>query len=182
MDIDMSALRGLVREKDISLDVVVDAIEAALLVAYHHTEGAQQRARVVLDRSTGHVTVFAEQVDESGDVLREWDDTPEGFGRIAATTAKQVIVQRLRDAEDERTFGEYSGREGDVVSGVIQQGRDPREVMIDLGDIEAGRGLRARRAHSLLRRPGAQDATRSACDGVAHTSQPRAAPFRARGP
>ena len=137
MDIDMSALRGLVREKDISLDVVVEAIEAALLVAYHHTEGAQPRARVVLDRSGGHVTVLAEEVDEAGDVVREWDDTPQGFGRIAATTAKQVIVQRLRDAEDERTFGEYSGREGDVVSGVIQQGRDPREVLIDLGDLEA---------------------------------------------
>jgi transcription termination/antitermination protein NusA len=137
MDIDMSALRGLVREKDISLDVVVDAIEAALLVAYHHTEGAQPRARVALDRSSGHVTVLAEEVDEAGDVVREWDDTPEGFGRIAATTAKQVIVQRLRDAEDERTFGEYSGREGDVVSGVIQQGRDPREVLVDLGDLEA---------------------------------------------
>jgi N utilization substance protein A len=70
-------------------------------------------------------------------VLREYDDTPTGFGRIAATTAKQVILQRLRDAEDEQTFGEFAGREGDIVSGVIQQGKDPRNVFVDLGKIEA---------------------------------------------
>src|SRR6478736_3472836 len=136
MDIDMGALRGLVREKEISLDVVVSAIEAAMLVAYHHTEGSKQNARAVLDRKTGHVAVLAREVSEEGEPLGEYDDTPEGFGRIAAQTARQVILQRLRDAEDERTFGEYSGREGDLVSGVIQQGRDPREVMVDLGDIE----------------------------------------------
>ena len=70
-------------------------------------------------------------------MLREYDDTPTGFGRIAATTAKQVILQRLRDAEDEQTFGEFSGKEGDIVSGVIQQGKDPRNVFVDLGRIEA---------------------------------------------
>ena len=70
-------------------------------------------------------------------MLREWDDTPEGFGRVAATTARQVILQRLRDAEDEATFGAWSGREGDLVSGVIQQGPDPQMVLIDLGPLEA---------------------------------------------
>jgi N utilization substance protein A len=154
VDIDMAALRGLVREKEISLDVVVSAIEAALLVAYHHTEGARREARVVLDRETGHVVVLArEDVEEvetasDGEAVAdgepapaaprvEFDDTPKGFGRIASQTARQVILQRLRDAEDERTSGEYAGREGDLVSGVIQQGRDPRDVMVDLGDIEA---------------------------------------------
>jgi N utilization substance protein A len=137
MDIDVAALKGLVREKEISLDLVVGAIEAALLVAYHHTEGSRPDARVVLDRKTGHVNVLVKEIGEDGQVVGEFDDTPSGFGRIAATTARQVIIQRLRDAEDERTFGEYSGREGDLVSGVIQQGRDPREVMVDLGDIEA---------------------------------------------
>ena len=132
----MAALRGLVREKEISLDIVVNAIEAALLVAYNHTEGSKPHARVVLDRSTGHVTVFARELSETGEPVGEYDDTPEGFGRIAAQTARQVILQRLRDAEDERTFGEYSGREGDLVSGVIQQGRDARDVMVHLGDIE----------------------------------------------
>ena len=69
--------------------------------------------------------------------MGEFDDTPEGFGRIAATTAKQIMLQRLRDAEDERKFGEFSGKEGDIVSGVIQQGRDPNDVMVDLGKLEA---------------------------------------------
>jgi N utilization substance protein A len=92
---------------------------------------------VQLDRKSGHVTVWAQEVDEQGTVLSEWDDTPEGFGRIAATTAKQVILQRLRDAEDEVTFGEFVGKEGDVLSGTIQQGRDPRAVLVDLGKVEA---------------------------------------------
>jgi N utilization substance protein A len=83
------------------------------------------------------VTVWAAETDDEGTVLREYDDTPTGFGRIAATTAKQVILQRLRDAEDEQTFGEFSGKEGDIVSGVVQQGRDARNVYVDLGRIEA---------------------------------------------
>src|SRR6187402_1262495 len=137
MDIDMTALRALEREKEISFPMLVEAIESALLVAYQRTEGHQPVARVELDRKSGHVTVWAAETDDEGNVLREWDDTPTGFGRIAATTAKQVILQRLRDAEDEQTFGEFAGREGDIVSGVIQQGKDPRNVFVDLGKIEA---------------------------------------------
>jgi transcription termination/antitermination protein NusA len=137
MDIDMSILRALERDKEISLDIVVDALQQALLTAYHKTPGAQQRARVEIDKRTGRVTVLAAEVDSEGEVVREYDDTPEGFGRIAATTAKQVILQRLRDAEDDLRFGEFSGREGDLVSGVIQQGRDPQDVLVDLGKIEA---------------------------------------------
>jgi transcription termination/antitermination protein NusA len=137
MDIDMSILRALERDKEISLDIVVDALEQALLTAYHKTPGAQARARVEIERRTGRVTVMAAEVDEEGEVVREYDDTPDGFGRIAATTAKQVILQRLRDAEDDLRFGEFSGREGDLVSGVIQQGRDPQDVLVDLGKLEA---------------------------------------------
>jgi transcription termination/antitermination protein NusA len=137
MDIDMSALRALEREKEISFSMLVEAIESALLVAYQRTEGHEPHARVELDRKSGHVTVWAAEVDEDDNVIREWDDTPTGFGRIAATTAKQVILQRLRDAEDEQTFGEFSGKEGDIVSGVVQQGRDPRNVYVDLGRVEA---------------------------------------------
>ena len=137
MDIDMAVLRSLEREKDIALEVVVEAIEAALLVAYHRTEGAQQHARVELDRKTGHVTVFARELAEDGTLAREYDDTPADFGRIAATTAKQIILQRLRDAEDEVRYGEFSGKEGDLISGVIQQGRNPDDVMVDLGKLEA---------------------------------------------
>lgn len=137
MDIDLTVLRALEREKEISFDILVEAIEQALLIAYHKTPGAQARARVQLDRKSGHVTVLASEVDEEGNTLAEYDDTPEGFGRIAATTAKQVILQRLRDAEDDAKFGEFSGREGDIISGVIQQGRDPQDVLVDLGKLEA---------------------------------------------
>lgn len=137
MDIDMTVLRSLEREKEISFDILVDAIEQALLIAYHKTPGAQPKARVELDRKNGHVTVFAAETDEEGNLVAEYDDTPAGFGRIAATTAKQIILQRLRDAEDDAKFGEFSGREGDVISGIIQQGRDPQDVLVDLGKLEA---------------------------------------------
>ncbi|MFL6240858.1 MAG: transcription termination factor NusA [Actinomycetes bacterium] len=143
MNVDMTALRALVREKDISFDLVVEALEAAMLTAYHRTEGAEEHARVQLDRRTGEVSVFAQEVGPEGNVLREYDDTPAGFGRVAATTARQVILQRLRDAEHEITYGEYAGREGDIVAGVVQQAGPPRQgeaargVRVDLGKVEA---------------------------------------------
>jgi transcription termination/antitermination protein NusA len=137
MDIDLSILRMLEREKEISFDVLVEAIEQALLTAYHKTPGAQEQARVQLDRKSGHVTVLAAQLDDEGAQVGEYDDTPDGFGRIAATTAKQIMLQRLRDAEDDIRFGEFSGKEGDLISGVIQQGRNPDDVMVDLGKLEA---------------------------------------------
>lgn len=136
MDIDMAALRMLEREKEIPFDLLVRTIEQALLLAYHRTEGAQSHARVSLDRASGHVVVWAQEVDPAGAVQREWDDTPEGFGRIAASTARQTILQRLRDAEDEQVLGEFIGREGDIVTGVVQQSSDPRMVHVDLGTVE----------------------------------------------
>ncbi len=137
MDIDMTALRLLEHEKGTSLDVLVGAIEQALLSAYHHTPGAKPDARVEIDRRSGHVTVWAREPGEGGAVGPEYDDTPSGFGRIATATARQVIVQRLRDAEDDQVLGAYRGREGEVVAGVVQQGRDPRTVLVDLGGVEA---------------------------------------------
>ncbi|MDQ3503712.1 MAG: transcription termination factor NusA [Actinomycetota bacterium] len=142
MKIDMAALRGLEREKEISFDLVVGAIETALLMAYKHTEGAQPHARVELDRTTGEVHVFAQQLAEDGTLAGEHEHTPEGFGRIAASTAKQVILQRLREAERALSYGEYAGREGDVVTGIIQQapqrpGAPPnRNVLVLLGSGE----------------------------------------------
>ncbi len=142
MKIDMNALRGLEREKEISFDLVVSAIETALLTAYRHTEGAQPQARVELDRGSGEVVVLAQELAEDGTVAREYDDTPEGFGRIAASTAKQVILQRLREAESALSYGEYAGREGDVVSGIVQQAPQRpgaplnRNVMVKLGTAE----------------------------------------------
>jgi len=143
MDIDLAALRGLERERDISLDVIIPAIEQAMLVAYHRTEGARRIASVELDRKTGHVVVWAREegvadpdTQERADPGPEFDDTPAGFGRIAASTARQVIVQRLRDIEDEAIMGDFHGREGDIITGVIQQSSDPRYVMVDFGTVE----------------------------------------------
>ncbi len=143
MDIDLAALRGLERERDISLDVIIPAIEQAMLVAYHRTEGARRLARVELDRKTGHVIVWARdegvvdpETEERSEPGPEFDDTPAGFGRIAASTARQVIVQRLRDLEDEAIMGDFHGREGDIITGIIQQSSDPRYVMVDFGAIE----------------------------------------------
>ncbi|MGI9003539.1 MAG: transcription termination factor NusA [Pseudonocardia sp.] len=139
MNVDIAALRTIEREKDIPFETVIEAIETALLTAYKHTEGHQPHARIDIDRKTGAVRVLAQELGADGAVDVEWDDTPEGFGRIAATTARQVIVQRLRDAEHERTYGEFSTKEGEIVAGVVQ--RDARAnargvVIVSLGQIE----------------------------------------------
>ncbi|MDZ7886334.1 MAG: transcription termination factor NusA [Mycobacterium sp.] len=125
MNIDMAALHAIESDKGISVDIVVDTIKSALLTAYRHTEGHEADARIDVDRKTGVVKVMARETDDDGNLINEWDDTPEGFGRIAATTARQVILQRLRDAENERMYGEFSAHEGDIVAGVVQ--RDARE-------------------------------------------------------
>ncbi|GGM38509.1 transcription termination/antitermination protein NusA [Longimycelium tulufanense] len=139
MNVDIAALRAIERDKDIPFETVLEAIETALLTAYKHTEGHQPHARVEIDRKTGVVRVLAQELGPDGTVEREWDDTPEGFGRIAATTARQVILQRLRDAEHERTFGEFSAKEGEILAGVVQ--RDARAnsrgmVVVQVGDTE----------------------------------------------
>ncbi|WOQ18329.1 transcription termination factor NusA [Raineyella sp. W15-4] len=137
MDVDMAALRAIEHDKEIPLDVLVSALEEALLTAYHKTDAPVLGARVVLDRKSGKVAVLAPERDEEGTVVGEYDDTPAGFGRIAAATARQVIFQRIRDAEDEKKYGTFSAIEGDVVMGTVQQDRDNRVVRVDLGDIEA---------------------------------------------
>jgi transcription termination/antitermination protein NusA len=140
VNIDLAALRALEREREIPFDTILAAIETALLTAYRHTEGAQGHARVEIDRKTGVAVVYAQELDDEGTVVREWDDTPHDFGRIAAMTAKQVILQRLREATDEAHFGEYVGRDGDLVTGVVQA-HDARAekgiVTVDLGKLEA---------------------------------------------
>lgn len=137
MDIDLNALRALERDKGIGLDVLIPALEDALLNAYQKTPGAISGARVSLDRKTGRVTVLAPELDEEGAVIGEFDDTPEGFGRVAAATARSIIMQRLRAAEDEQKFGHFQAVEGDILVGVIQQDRDSRTIRVDLGPVEA---------------------------------------------
>ncbi|OLT40993.1 transcription termination/antitermination protein NusA [Serinicoccus sp. CNJ-927] len=142
MDIDMAALRMLEREREIPMDVIVEAIEQALLSAYQRVDGHARHARVELDRASGHVTVWAREdppVSEDGtpgEPGPEYDDTPEGFGRVAAATGRQVIAQRMRDLEDDAVLGDFRGREGDIVSGIIQQSNDPRRILVDFGTIE----------------------------------------------
>ena len=137
MDIDISVLRLMEREKDLPFEVLASAIEEALLTAYEKTEQAHTGARVEMNRKSGHVAVLVPEFDAEGNKIGEFDNTPEGFGRVAASTARQVITQRLRDAEDEQKYGHFSGAEGDIVSGVVQQGSDSRTVLVDLGKIEA---------------------------------------------
>jgi N utilization substance protein A len=136
VNIPIEELRYLEREKGIALDTVISALESALAAAYKRQPNAPDDARVVVDRESGEVTVYAQELDEDEQVVREWEDTPSDFGRIAAVTAKQVIMQRLREAERDVTFGEYEGRVGDIVTGIVQQ-RDPRHITVDLGKVEA---------------------------------------------
>lgn len=139
MNIDLAALRALEREREILFDTILAAIETALLTAYRHTDGAEPHARVEIDRKSGAALVYAQEMDADGSLVREWDDTPHDFGRIAAMTAKQVILQRLREATDEVHFGEYVGREGDLITGVVQAHETRTEkgiVSVDLGKLE----------------------------------------------
>src|SRR6201995_6050104 len=100
MNIDMAALQTIKVACSIAVNELLDTIKSALLTAYRHTQGHQLDARIEIDRKTGVVQVIAREVDDDGNVISEWDDTPEGFGRIAATTARQVMLQRFRDAEN----------------------------------------------------------------------------------
>ncbi|HEY3090455.1 MAG TPA: transcription termination factor NusA [Jatrophihabitantaceae bacterium] len=138
--VDIAALRSIEREKEISFETLMDALETALLTAYKHTPHSMPHARVAIDRKSGEVVVWAQEVGPEGDVVEEYDDTPTDFGRVAAMTARQVILQRLRDAEHDQTFGEYSGREGDIVAGVVQADAHAAArglVVVDIGKVEA---------------------------------------------
>ena len=141
MDIDLTVLRMLERERDIPFDELAGIIEQAILTAYlRHTDKDPRNtegARVELDRKSGHVIVWVKEFDDDGEVVGEVEDSPPDFGRIAAFAAKQVINQRLRDLADDAVLGEFKGREGDIVAGVIQQGPNPRMIHIDLGSVEA---------------------------------------------
>jgi N utilization substance protein A len=138
--VDLNALRSIAREREISPDVLMTALSTALLSAYKHTPHPMPHARVEIDPATGAVVVWAQELDAEGKVVEEYDDTPDDFGRIAAMTARQVILQRLREVENDQTFGEYEGMEGDIVTGVIQHDRQAAArglVIVDIGKVEA---------------------------------------------
>jgi len=104
VNIDMAALRSLEREKDIAFDLLVEAIESALLIAYQRTEGANAHARAIVDRASGEVTVLATEMDDEGNAVREFDDTPTDFNRIGTTytslcgTVVRVEIERATGA------------------------------------------------------------------------------------
>ena len=154
----LAAFEQLAREKGIATDVLFEAVEAALISAYKRNFGTVQNVRVAMDRATGDIHVYARKdVVESvtdpkqeisltdakgieigfqlGDVV-EQEVTPKDFGRIAAKTAKQVVVQRIREAERSLVYDEYSNRENDIVTGVVQR-IEQRQVYVDLGKAEA---------------------------------------------
>jgi len=132
----MEALTALALEKGISEEIMLEALANALVTAYKRLPAAAEEALVEIDVETGEIHVIAQELDDDGTVVREWDDTPKDFGRIAAQTAKQVILQRIREAEREMKYEEYAGREGDIVTGIIQQ-TDQRYTLLDLGRVEA---------------------------------------------
>ncbi|WMT17974.1 transcription termination factor NusA [Parageobacillus toebii] len=154
----LDALADIIREKGISKEVVMEAIEAAIISAYKRNFGQAQNVRVDLNTETGTIRVFArkEVVDEVndprleisleeaqrinpnyqiGDVL-ELEVTPKDFGRIAAQTAKQVVTQRVREAERSVIYAEFVDREEDIMTGIVQR-VDPRFVYVSLGKTEA---------------------------------------------
>lgn len=139
MNVDIAALRLVETEKGISFEDLVRTLESALLSAYRHTENHHPHARAEVDRKSGAIRIMAQELGADGEVTEEWDDTPADFGRIAATTARQVIAQRLRDVDNERTFGDFAGREHELITGVISA--DARAnargvVVVSLGDVE----------------------------------------------
>ena len=136
MQVDLDALQQISREKGIELGTVIDAFETALASAYKRSVDAKgDEARVSIDRHSGKITLYAQELDDDGNILSEWEEEPHDFGRIVAQTAKQVLLQRLREAEREVTYGEYVGREGDIITGVVSQ--QGNVTLLNLGRTEA---------------------------------------------
>jgi N utilization substance protein A len=138
LDTMMEAIEVLARERGVEVEAILDAFANALVAAYKRSPGAAEEARVTIDPDSGEVMVYAQELDEDGNVMKEWEDTPEGedFGRIAAQSFKQVMQFKLREAKREKVYEMYEGREGDLVTGIVQQ-VDYRSVILDLGDAEA---------------------------------------------
>lgn len=130
----IEALKQLQQEKNIDPSEVIDALEQALASAYRKNYKIPEEAevRALVNRESGEIKVFQKDTPES----KEEEKQKEDFGRIAAQTAKQVILQRLRDVERGAMYEEYHDREGDIVTGIVQQS-DPRYILISLGKVEA---------------------------------------------
>ncbi|NLO28330.1 MAG: transcription termination/antitermination protein NusA [Actinobacteria bacterium] len=145
----IEALRQIEKEKGIPFDLLMEALEDALHSAYHKTPRAVSFSEVKIDRDTGEIRVFElifppgqepqiedEETEIDTSMATREEITPEDFGRIAAQTAKQVIYQRIREAEQGIVYQEYSDRIGEIVTGIVQQS-DSRYTLVDLGRVEA---------------------------------------------
>ncbi len=136
MHVEMSALVALTTEKGIPLGQLIDAIEVAVLTAYNQTEGAKRHAHSYLDRETGEIKILIPTFGEDGIKIGDEEDAPKGFSRVATSTARQIIKLKMRETNDANIVGEFSASVGDVVSGVVQQGRDPKMINVNLGRVE----------------------------------------------
>lgn len=135
----IEALRQLEREKKINPQTILDALEQALAAAYKRNHPEDEEIDVTIDPETGEIKAYAVEMSGEGEEAVEVGrrEVPPGdIGRIAAQTAKQVIQQRIREAERELMFEEYIDREGDIVTGIVQQS-DQRYTLVNLGRVEA---------------------------------------------
>jgi N utilization substance protein A len=136
----ISALVELEREKGIKMDTIIEALEIALAAAYKKNYQVEYECRIDIDTKTGEIKVYKiiEDTENEGKEIdvTEIDVTPDNFGRIAAQTAKQVIRQRMKEAEREIMYDEFKDRVGDLVTGIVQQS-DSRFTLVDLGKVEA---------------------------------------------
>jgi N utilization substance protein A len=136
MGVDISALVQLTEAKGMPLGQLIQMIEAAVLTAYTETPEPNRYARVQLDRETGDIQIFVPTFNELGERVSEDVLEVEGFDRIATSTARQTIKQQMRATNDAEIVGEFTTSVGDVISGIIQQGRDPKMIHVNLGRIE----------------------------------------------
>lgn len=132
----LEALRQIEREKGIDSEIIIQALEDALLSAYKKNYTAAEEARVEVNRESGTIHVYSQIISEKSGEVEEVEVTPRNFGRIAAQTAKQVILQRIREVERDLMFDEYREKVGDIVTGIVQQS-DQRYTLVDLGKMEA---------------------------------------------
>lgn len=134
----IEALRQIEREKKIDPSTILEALETSLAGVYKKNyEDEEQEIEVNIDPESGELSVFVLEEDADGEVTRTEQEIHSGdFGRLAAQTAKQVILQRIREVEREMMFEEYAGREGDIVTGIVQQS-DSRYTLVNLGRVEA---------------------------------------------
>ena len=133
----LEALQAVASEKGITVEDMLAALADALESAYKRMPEAHEFSWVTIDPDSMEFRVFAQDIDENGEPEgEEFDVTPENFGRIAAQTTRQVMTQRIREVERDLKYEEYAGREGDIVTGMIQQ-TDSRYTLLDLGRVEA---------------------------------------------